>query len=210
MVILTWSSPPLIDINGIIRNYFIRIRERETSRVWIFQTTNSQINVTSLHPYYNYECNVAAHTIATGPYTNPVSVQTMEAGNNIVQLLVAHYRQLLFATHIVQSPLAAPSSSPTNIAVANASSDSFLLSWDPPPVEDVNGVIRHYMTRVTEVETGRTFYVTTNITVLELNGLHPFYTYTSAVAAQTVALGPYSSAMSVRLGEEGKRLGYCD
>ena len=206
MVILTWSSPPLIDINGIIRNYFIRIRERETSRVWIFQTTNSQINVTSLHPYYNYECNVAAHTIATGPYTNPVSVQTMEAGNQYSATACSSlYRQLLFATHIVQSPLAAPSSSPTNIAVANASSDSFLLSWDPPTVEDINGVIRHYVTRVTEVETDRTFYVTTNITVLELNELHPFYTYTSAVAVQTVALGPYSSALSVRLGEEGKK-----
>ena len=84
VVILTWSSPPLIDINGIILNYFIRIRERETSQVWIFQTTNSHINITSLHPYYNYECEVAAHTIATGPYTNPVTVQTMEAGNNMV------------------------------------------------------------------------------------------------------------------------------
>ena len=92
-----------------------------------------------------------------------------------------------------------------NFAVANASSDSFLLSWDPPSVEDINGVIRHYMIRVTEVETGRTFYVTTNITLLELNGLHPFYMYTTAVAAQTVALGPYSSAISVRLGEEGKK-----
>ena len=86
VVTLTWSSPPLIDINGIIRNYVIRIRERETSRVWIFQTTNSHTNITSLHPYYNYECEVAAHTISTGPYTDPVSVQTMEAGNNIVQL----------------------------------------------------------------------------------------------------------------------------
>ena len=86
MVILTWTLPPLIDINGIIRNYVIRIRERETSQVWIFQTTNSRINITSLHPYYNYECEVAAHTIATGPYTNSVRVQTMEAGNNIVQL----------------------------------------------------------------------------------------------------------------------------
>ena len=105
----------------------------------------------------------------------------------------------------MQSPLAAPSSPPTNIVVANTSSDSFLLSWDPPPVESINGVIRNYMIRVTEVETGRTFYVTTNITLLELNGLHPFYMYTSAVAAQTIALGPYSTAVSVRLGEEGKR-----
>jgi len=34
-----------------------------------------------LHPYYNYECKVAAHTIAgTGPYTQAVIVQTHEAG----------------------------------------------------------------------------------------------------------------------------------
>ena len=110
----------------------------------------------------------------------------------------------MFATCIVQSPLAAPSTPPTNIAVANASSDSFLLSWDPPPVEDINGVIRNYMIRVTEVETGGTFYITTNATLLELIGLHPFYMYTSAVAAQTVSLGPYSTAVSVRLAEEGK------
>ena len=62
------------------------------------------------------------------------------------------------------------------------------------------------MIRVTEVETGRTFYITTNATLLELNGLHPFYMYTCAVAAQTVALGPYSSAISVRLDEEGKMI----
>ena len=62
------------------------------------------------------------------------------------------------------------------------------------------------MIRVTEVETDRTFYITTNITLLELNGLHPFYMYTSAVAAQTVALGPYSTAVSVRLGEKGKAI----
>ena len=111
----------------------------------------------------------------------------------------------MFATHIVQSPIAAPSSPPTNIAVASMSSDSFLLSWDPPPVEDINGVIRNYMITVTEVETGRTFYVTTNITLLELNELHPFYMYTSIVAAQTIVLGPYSSSISVRLAEEGRR-----
>ena len=107
-------------------------------------------------------------------------------------------------THIVHS-LAAPSSPPTNIAVANASSDSFLLSWDAPPVEDSNGVIRNYMIRVTEVESARTFYIITNTTLLELNELHPFYKYMSAIAAQTVSLGPYSSAISVRLAEEGRR-----
>ena len=62
------------------------------------------------------------------------------------------------------------------------------------------------MVAVTEVETGRSFTVSTNTTQIVLNELHPFYTYTSAIAAHTVAPGPYSSEISVRLAEEGKKL----
>ena len=80
MVMLTWSSPPLIHINGIIRYYVIKIMENETSLMWITEATDSHINITSLQPYQNYEFEVAAHTIATGPYTEPAAVQTMEAG----------------------------------------------------------------------------------------------------------------------------------
>ena len=80
VVMLTWSPPPLIDINGIIRYYVVKIMERETSLMWITEATDSHINITSLQPYHNYEFEVAAHTIATGPYTDPVTVQTMEAG----------------------------------------------------------------------------------------------------------------------------------
>jgi len=52
--------------------------------MWTFVSVAAQINIGSLHPYYNYECKVAAHTIAgTGPYTGAVIVQTHEAGLNI-------------------------------------------------------------------------------------------------------------------------------
>ena len=54
--------------------------ENETSLMWITEATDSHINITSLQPYHNYEFEVAAHTIATGPYTEPAAVQTMEAG----------------------------------------------------------------------------------------------------------------------------------
>ena len=80
VIMLTWSSPPLIDVNGIIRYYVVKIMEKETSLMWITEATDSHINITSLQPYHNYEFEVAAHTIATGPYTDPVTVQTMEAG----------------------------------------------------------------------------------------------------------------------------------
>ena len=98
----------------------------------------------------------------------------------------------------------APGTIPTNVAVTNSSSDSFILSWDPPPVEDTYSFVRSYMVAVTEIETGRHFTVSTNTTQTMLNELHPFYTYTCAIAARTVALGPYSNEISVQLAEGGK------
>ena len=34
----------------------------------------------SLHPYYHYECKVAAYTIALGPYSENISLLTDEEG----------------------------------------------------------------------------------------------------------------------------------
>jgi len=100
----------------------------------------------------------------------------------------------------------APATFPTNVAVTNSTSDSFILSWDPPPVEDTYSFIRNYLIAVTEIDTGRGFTMSANSTQIVLNELHPFYTYTCAIAAYTVALGPYSNEISVQLAEEGKRL----
>ena len=61
------------------------------------------------------------------------------------------------------------------------------------------------MVAVTEVETDRSFTVSTNTTQIVLNELHPFYTYTSAIAAHTVELGPYSNETRVQLAEDGKK-----
>jgi len=80
MVRFTWSAPPLVSIPGILQNYVVKLREIETGQMWTFVSVAAHINVGSLHPYYNYECKVAAHTIAgTGPYTQAVIVQTHEA-----------------------------------------------------------------------------------------------------------------------------------
>ena len=76
----TWLPPPAIDINGIIRFYEVQVTERETGRYWSFFAIDSSINLASLHPFFVYECIVAAHTIATGPYTNAATVRTNEAG----------------------------------------------------------------------------------------------------------------------------------
>ena len=84
--LLSWSAPPAVNHNGIIRNYTINITEENTGR-WIQLTsnTNSQ-RVESLHPHYNYTCVVSAVTVAAGPYSSPVFVTTLEDGKGLLFL----------------------------------------------------------------------------------------------------------------------------
>ena len=76
--LLTWSSPPLEDHNGVIRNYSITLRELGTGNVvqLVSQTTSQVFD--SLQPYYNYSIQVAAVTIAPGPPTSPFVITTLE------------------------------------------------------------------------------------------------------------------------------------
>lgn len=100
-----------------------------------------------------------------------------------------------------------PSASPSTLSTTSVTSESFTLMWQPPPFEETNGIIRNYVIRVTEVNTGQTFTETSNTTQVILVGLHPFYIYECQVAAETVGLGPYSTQITVQLDEEGN-VGY--
>ena len=80
-VILSWSPPPRIDINGDLQYYAVRVTEVETGRRWTFYAVDTFITVGGLHPYFNYCCQVAAHNaLGSGPFTNPFYVQTQETG----------------------------------------------------------------------------------------------------------------------------------
>jgi len=80
------------------------------------------------------------------------------------------------------------------------------LTWDPPPPEDINGVIREYRINVTEGETGNLLQYTTNPNTRELvvGPLHPYYTYHCTVVAYTIEVGPYTAIITVRTDEAGK------
>ena len=77
----SWHPPPVIDQNGVIDYYVIKIHDIQTDVLWTFSAIDEDISIGFLHPYYYYDCTVAAHTIAgTGPYSTAVRVQTDEAG----------------------------------------------------------------------------------------------------------------------------------
>ena len=104
--------------------------------------------------------------------------------------------------------LLAPASHPSNSTGYALNSTHIYLTWDPPPPEDVNGVIREYRINITEIETGdlRQFTTPPNVRELVVGPLHPYYSYRSTIVAFTIEVGPYSTAITVRTEEDGERI----
>ena len=74
----TWSPPPPVDINGIILYYEVDLREIETGQTWTFFALGDDLRLGSLHAYYTYQCEVAAHTVRRGPFSDPFQLKTLE------------------------------------------------------------------------------------------------------------------------------------
>lgn len=76
-----WDPPPTQYHNGIIREYAISVTELETANVSAFRSTSTAVVISSLHPYYTYQCAVSAITVTAGPFSNNITLQTFPAGN---------------------------------------------------------------------------------------------------------------------------------
>ena len=69
--------------NGFIQYYTVNITEKDTTQAWSFFTSTTNLSITSLHPFYEYICVVAAGTsIGTGPFSPPLSIEMPEDGMN--------------------------------------------------------------------------------------------------------------------------------
>ena len=77
---LRWVPPPRESFNGVLRHYQISILELETSRRFFEYLLGSRGFVGSLHPFYSYTVNMAAVTVAPGPYSNNVTITTLQDG----------------------------------------------------------------------------------------------------------------------------------
>ena len=78
LISLRWSPPEPIHINGIIDHYVVMVLEVYSNQTFVLVTKDTSIHVGPLHPYYLYECTVAAYTVDLGPFSSPVSVQAGE------------------------------------------------------------------------------------------------------------------------------------
>ena len=86
---------------------------------------------------------------------------------------------------------------------AAVNSRTISLSWEPPPADQHHGVLRHYIVRVIELETGRVQRYDPTRTNLQVPLLHPYYTYEWNVSAYTVGEGPHTNLSSVRTPQDG-------
>ena len=96
-----------------------------------------------------------------------------------------------------------PAAAPRDFSGVALSSKSISLSWNPPTLEDRNGIIRSYTINSTELETNSTFSYTSVGTTLRINSLHPYYRYQFTITAVTISSGPSSAAITVRTLEDG-------
>ena len=94
--------------------------------------------------------------------------------------------------------LLAPSAPPENFNAVVGSPTSARIFWDPPPSEDINGLIIQYIINVTVIENGETFLLNSTTTSLNITQLQPYTTYICVIAAVTsVGRGPYSTQLTV-------------
>ena len=82
-------------------------------------------------------------------------------------------------------------------------SRSISLTWDPPTAANQNGIIRSYIINMAVLESGEKIQLMTNDTKIDLELLHPYYTYSFVISAVTIGPGPPSSVYSVTTDEEG-------
>ena len=82
-------------------------------------------------------------------------------------------------------------------------SRSISLSWDPPIAANQNGIIRTYVISVAVQQSKENIQLMSNSTQINLELLHPYYTYSFVISAVTIGPGPPSSAHNVTTDEEG-------
>ena len=196
----TWEAPSFELQNGIIRSYHINVTELETGQMWSYVTPgiDTLLILNSLHPFYQYNCSIAANTIALGPTAYTV-IQTQSEGTLSLSLSPS---PIISSMYYYPT---APSSVPQSVLVEAVNSTSAQVSWQPPPFEDSNGIISGYHVRVLGLNSDdNNVLPLVNATTLVVVGLHPFYAYRFSVAAMTVAIGPFSAAVTQKLPEGSK------
>ncbi len=90
------------------------------------------------------------------------------------------------------------------------SSTSIVVSWEPPSLEDQNGVITSYRLNYSsekEFANGGSLDVSSSSTMMVVSGLEEFVTYSFVVAAETSeGIGNFSDPVNATTFQDGMYL----
>ena len=93
---------------------------------------------------------------------------------------------------------------PRNLVASTNSSSAVHLTWQPPILEQQNGIIIQYVVNVTPLGTTEQFQLVSASNQLTVHSLHPHWTYIFTVSAETsVGAGPPSLAAMATTLEDG-------
>ena len=84
---LVWAPPAMDEQNGIIRRYIVNVTSADSREELITYSQTTSLVVQNLHPFTTYTCSVSTETVAPGPFSPPVVVQTPEDGKLMLQEL---------------------------------------------------------------------------------------------------------------------------
>ena len=87
---IAWQPPLPEERNGVIREYNIKVIDVESGQVLRFRKDGSDtmLTLTSLHPFYTYQCSISAVTIGNGP---PAYVEVITHEQGVTQHIKFYY-----------------------------------------------------------------------------------------------------------------------
>ena len=111
-----------------------------------------------------------------------------------------HFIYYELVTIYILKPIV-PVVAPDNVSILAINATTIYLSWNG--VISLVGIIRDYIIRVSEVNTGLIKNYRTSLTSIAIS-VHPDYVYSCSVSAFTVAAGPFSNIVTVKTPQDGK------
>ena len=73
---LSWAPPPVLDQNGVITSYVVKVCALETDTVWTMFALEESIQIGSLNLSYSYNFTVAASTsVGIGPFSQGITLK---------------------------------------------------------------------------------------------------------------------------------------
>ena len=100
----TWTPPPIDHQNGLIVDYRVNITEVITGQSFVRVSTTTSLEITSLHPDYDYQWVVTAVTTGAGPYTSVSTIKTPEDGEPTSSSIAICYQIfLVFIVYVLPS-----------------------------------------------------------------------------------------------------------